>query len=123
MNKGFGDSWNCSTCSFCQLLKLDEVTTNDQASTTASVSSTAATLSQLKPKLKWLENVSQRCKSSSASQQESVVANHEESCQPGSLNLATADANNLAKAQTVPMKQAQELLLPLKAANHCRKCG
>ena len=36
--------------------KADEVTTNDQASTTASVSSTVHKLSQLKPKLKRLEN-------------------------------------------------------------------
>ena len=89
--------------------KADEVTTNDQASTTASVSSTAT---QAVPTQAQVEAAREEASSANqaVSQQESVVANHEAAAKPGSRKaLATADAN-LQKAQTAADEASPETI-------------
>ena len=88
--------------------KADEVTTNDQASTTASVSSTAT---QAVPTQAQLEAAREEASAANqaVSQQESVVANHEAAANQAQANLATADAN-LQKAQTAADEASPETI-------------
>ena len=88
--------------------KADEVTTNDQASTTASVSSTAT---QAVPTQSQVETAREQANAASqaVSQQESVVANHEATVNQAQANLATADAN-LQKAQTAADEASPEAI-------------
>ena len=88
--------------------KADEVTTNDQASTTASVSSTAT---QAVPTQAQVEAAREEASSANqaVSQQESVVANHEAAANQAQANLATADAN-LQKAQTAADEASPETI-------------
>lgn len=88
--------------------KADEVTTNDQASTTASVSSTAT---QAVPTQAQVEAAREQASAANqaVSQQESVVANHEAVANQAQANLATADAN-LQKAQTAADEASPETI-------------
>lgn len=88
--------------------KADEVTTNDQASITASVSSTAT---QAVPTQSQVETAREQANAASqaVSQQESVVANHEATVNQAQANLATADAN-LQKAQTAADEASPEAI-------------
>ena len=88
--------------------KADEVTTNDQASTTASVSSTAT---QAVPTQAQVEAAREQASAANqaVSQQESVVANHEAAANQAQANLATADAN-LQKAQTAADEASPETI-------------
>ena len=88
--------------------KADEVTTNDQASTTASVSSTAT---QAVPTQAQVEAAREEASAANqaVSQQESVVANHEAAANQAQANLATADAN-LQKAQTAADEASPETI-------------
>ena len=88
--------------------KADEVTTNDQPSTTASVSSTAT---QAVPTQSQVETAREQANAASqaVSQQESVVANHEATVNQAQANLATADAN-LQKAQTAADEASPEAI-------------
>ncbi|MDU4790442.1 MAG: SEC10/PgrA surface exclusion domain-containing protein [Streptococcus sp.] len=88
--------------------KADEVTTNDQASTTASVSSTAT---QAVPTQAQVEAAREQASAANqaVSQQESVVANHEAAANQAQANLATADAN-LQKAQTATDEASPETI-------------
>lgn len=88
--------------------KADEVTTNDQASTTASVSSTAT---QAVPTQSQVETAREQANAASqaVSQQGSVVANHEATVNQAQANLATADAN-LQKAQTAADEASPEAI-------------
>ena len=88
--------------------KADEVTTNDQASTTASVSSTAT---QAIPTQSQVETAREQANAASqaVSHQESVVANHEETINQAKANLAIADAN-LQKAQTATDEASLEAI-------------
>ena len=88
--------------------KADEVTTNDQASTTASVSSTAT---QAVPTQAQVEAAREQASAANqaVSQQESVVANHEAVANQAQANLATADAN-LQKAQTATDEASLEAI-------------
>ena len=88
--------------------KADEVTTNDQASTTASVSSTAT---QAVPTQAQVEAAREQASAANqaVSQQESVVANHEADANQAQANLATADAN-LQKAQTAADEASPETI-------------
>ena len=88
--------------------KADEVTTNDQASTTASVSSTAT---QAVPTQAQVEAAREQASAANqaVSQQESVVANHEVAANQAQANLATADSN-LQKAQTAADEASPETI-------------
>lgn len=90
------------------IAKADEVTTNDQASTTASVSSTAT---QAVPTQAQVEAAREQASAANqaVSQQESVVANHEAAANQAQANLATADAN-LQKAQTAADEASPETI-------------
>lgn len=88
--------------------KADEVTTNDQASTTASVSSTAT---QAVPTQAQVETAREQANTANqaVSQQASVVANNEATVNQAQANLATADAN-LQQAQTAANEASPEAI-------------
>lgn len=88
--------------------KADEVTTNDQASTTASVSSTAT---QAVPTQAQVETAREQANAANqaVSQQASVVANNEATVNQAQANLATADAN-LQQAQTAANEASPEAI-------------
>ena len=88
--------------------KADEVTTNGQVSTTASVSSTAT---QVIPTQSQVETAREQANAASqaVSHQESVIANHEETINQAKASLATADAN-LQKAQTATDEASLEAI-------------
>lgn len=88
--------------------KADEVTTNDQASTTVSVSSTAT---QAVPTQAQVETAREQASAANqvVSQQASVVANNEATVNQAQANLATADAN-LQQAQTATNEASPEAI-------------